>query len=96
MAQVDGVMKQSSAILGSFDGEDGMRYVLDVEFLDDGSALAMADPHLKVEVTAAFYDDALWGQLDWFWPWVTVAFLGLVLLIADIARSWWRNRLTVS
>jgi len=73
--------------IGRFEGQGGRRYVLDVEFLSDGSALAVTDPHLKVEVTAAYYEDVMWGSLLRFWPWVILAVLGLVLLVIAAIRS---------
>jgi len=66
---------------------------LDIEFLDDGSALASTHPHLKVEATPDFIEDVMSGQLYWFWPWAALAFLGVVLLVVAAIRSWWGNRL---
>ena len=79
-------------IIGWFHGESGRPYVLDVEFLSDGSALAITDPHLKVEVTNAYYEDVMWESLNNFWPWVALALLGLVLLVAAAVRYRWRGR----
>jgi len=35
--------------LGEFDGKSGKLYSLEVDFIKDGSALNVTDPHLKVE-----------------------------------------------
>jgi len=45
--------------LGWFTGRNGRRYTLDLDILEDGTALAPCNPRLKVEVTAPFYEDAL-------------------------------------
>jgi hypothetical protein len=41
--------------LGDFYGEAGKKYFLDVEFTKDGTALAVTDPHLNVEISNASY-----------------------------------------
>jgi hypothetical protein len=82
--------------IGKFEGESGRRYVLDVEFLTDGSALAVTDPHLKVEVTNAFYEDVMWGSIYWVFPWEALALLGLVLLAAAGVRAWRHRHVTYS
>jgi hypothetical protein len=78
--------------LGVFEGENGRHYSLDVKFLADGSALATTDPHLKVEVTAAFYEDAMWASLRRFWSSALVGALGVVLLAASGCRLMWRRK----
>jgi hypothetical protein len=42
--------------LGDFQGQRGRRYVLDVDVLTDGSALAPGNPRLKVEVHPMVYE----------------------------------------
>jgi acyl-homoserine lactone acylase PvdQ len=38
-------------VIGDFKGEKGNKYILDVNFTKDGSALAVTDPHLIVRAS---------------------------------------------
>jgi len=44
-----------SRYLGDFYGEKGKKYILDVNFIKDGTALAVTNPHLNVEISNASY-----------------------------------------
>jgi hypothetical protein len=59
--------------LGHFESQSGRRYVLDVDVLADGSALAPGNPRLKVEVRPEVYEvNAVWGA---------ILFLGMGVLV---------------
>jgi hypothetical protein len=45
--------------LGSFQGESGRSYTLVLDVLADGSELGPGDPHLKIEVSSAVYEDEM-------------------------------------
>jgi hypothetical protein len=47
--------KDVSRFLGEFEGEKGKKYVLDVEFTKDATALAVTDPHLSVQISNESY-----------------------------------------
>src|SRR5882762_5303993 len=44
------MMDRIGRSIGSFDGESGRRYVLDLDVLEDGSKLAPGNPRLQVQV----------------------------------------------
>jgi len=71
---------------GSFDGKRGQRYVLDLNILQDGSALSVAKPKLVIGVSGFVNEDLAVGgliTLAWalFWCF-TGALIWLILLIA--------------
>jgi hypothetical protein len=78
--------------LGSFEGEAGRLYILDVEFLTDGQTLAVTDPHLKVDEPSESYEDGIVGALVVFWPGVLIAVVGIFLLLTSAIRPWWRKK----
>ncbi|MCU1308587.1 MAG: hypothetical protein JWN45_3282, partial [Acidobacteriaceae bacterium] len=47
--------------IGAFDGEEGCRYVLDVDILGDGSKLAPGNPRLRVELFPYPAGKMAWG-----------------------------------
>lgn len=74
--------------IGNFKGESGKKYVLDVNFTRDGTQLAIADPHLKVDVTAAFYEDITMEDLEVSALFVVVEISGTILLLFSARRHW--------
>jgi hypothetical protein len=66
-----------AAAIGSFDGEEGCNYILDVEIHGDGSKLAPGNPRLRVEV---FPYPA--GKMAWGPP---IIFISIILELAGIA-----------
>ena len=78
--------------IGGFQGDRNRRYVLDVDFTADRSALAATDPHLAVEITSDFHEGNLWISYCLFSICSLVALVGLVLLGASAARMMYRRR----
>jgi hypothetical protein len=78
--------------IGTFKGEARRRYVLDVDFLRDGKALAAADPHLKVEVNPGFYEQTMFTGPFLLRRCEAAAIVGLLLLGASGVRFWMRRR----
>jgi hypothetical protein len=74
--------------LGHFQAQSGRRYVLFVNVLRDGTALAPGDPRLVVEVVSSFYEDAIAGD--------AIAFLCAGLLVVAglplLSISFFRRR----
>lgn len=73
--------------IGSFQSEKGRRYVLEIQILEDGSALVTADPHLNIEEggniseTGSVVDGLL------LWPCGTALIFGVYLLVSAAIRS---------
>ena len=67
--------------LGWFTGQNGRRYTLDLDILEDGTALAPCNPRLKVEVTAPFYEDALVASAAFSLVALGLALIGGILLL---------------
>lgn len=67
--------------LGHFQSQIGRRYVLEVDVLSDGSALAPGHPRLKVEVHPEVYE----GHMVWtavlFLAMAVLVFVGAIFLI---------------
>jgi hypothetical protein len=81
--------------LGGFDLKKGHRYVLDVNFTQDGTILAVTDPHLAVvAIVGGFYENA-WIELFLFYllPCATVVLLGTGILIYSGVRHYGRLKL---
>ena len=73
--------------LGRFQSQSGRRYVLDVDVLADGSALAPGNPRLKVEVHPGVYeDDAVWSAILFLFMGVLVL-VGVILLTVSYVRN---------
>ena len=73
-----------SRILGTFEAESGRSYALLVDVLADGSALGPGNPHLKVEVSSAVYEDEMVEGAILSLAMVILVVVGVVLLF--IAR----------
>ena len=74
--------------LGSFQGQRGRGYVLDVSVLADGSALDLGKPRLTVDVAATLYEAyAVWGWIL-FLAMAFLVVIGITLMIV----SWMRSR----
>jgi hypothetical protein len=67
--------------LGRFQSQSGRRYVLDVDVLADGSALAPGNPRLKVEVHPAIYEDDAVSSA------IVLLLVGMLTLIGIILLS---------
>lgn len=78
--------------VGSFIGESGRRYVLDVDFTTDASILADFDPHLKVEVHPFAYEGS--AMADGLVAFISecLALIGLLLLAGAAVRRWDERR----
>jgi hypothetical protein len=73
--------------LGHFRTQNGHRYVLDVDVLADGSALAPGSPRLKVEVSPAVVEgNAVWSAILFLAMGVLVL-VGVILLIISFIRN---------
>jgi hypothetical protein len=73
--------------LGRFQSQSDRRYVLDVDVLADGSALAPGNPRLKVEVHPGVYeDDAVWSAILFLVMGVLVL-VGVILLTVSYVRN---------
>ena len=70
--------------IGTFDGEAGRRYVLDVDVLADGTKLAPGNPRLQVQ-------EFPWNRTSdavLFYFIIVLELTGVVLLIVSGARRW--------
>jgi hypothetical protein len=76
-----------SRILGSFHGENGRRYVLDVDVLADGSSLALGNPRLKVEVHPMFYEDVMVGGAAVSLTALVLVLIGGILLVISSVKN---------
>jgi|SRR5271157_1744402 len=72
--------------IGVFKGESGKKYVLDVNFTRDGRALAVTDPHLKVEVAGAYYEDKMVADYVYSLLFFVIEAIGLTLIISSAIR----------
>lgn len=81
--------------LGGFDLKKGHSYVLDVNFTEDGSILAVADPHLAVvAIDGGFYEDALIGLfVHYLLPCASAVLMGLGILTFSGVRHYRRSKL---
>lgn len=73
--------------LGTFTSESGRYYLLDVDVLADGSSLAPGNPHLKVEVSPAVYEDEAVGGAILFLLCIVLVLMGVVLLLVWFFRN---------
>jgi hypothetical protein len=79
--------------IGTFQGQSGHTYLLEVESLSDGSALSATDPHLKVEIHPEFYVSTAWMSFSMLRKCKAVSALGLGLLLLWGARGVRRVRM---
>ena len=80
--------------LGIFKSQKGRPYVLDVDVLADGSSLAAGNPHLKVEVSPAVYEDeTVLGTMLFFLA-ATLILIGMVISLAGFVKTRRARRLT--
>jgi hypothetical protein len=73
--------------IGTFDGEAGRRYVLDVDTIDDGSELAQGNPRLRVEAFLYPVGKMAWGPAVLIIT-VLLEFIGIVLLVMSGIKRW--------
>jgi hypothetical protein len=73
--------------LGDFQSQSGRRYVLDVNVLSDGSALAPGNPHLKIEVHPMFYEDVMVGGATQSLVALVLVLIGGILLVISFVKS---------
>jgi hypothetical protein len=73
--------------LGHFQSQSGRKYVLDVNVLADGTALAPGNPRLKVEVHPEVYEgNAVWSILLFLAMGILVL-IGVVLLVISFIKA---------
>jgi hypothetical protein len=71
--------------LGHFQSQNGRRYVLDVDVLEDGSLLAPGNPRLKVEVHPEVYEgNMVWSAILFLAMGVLVTFGAIILPVSFI------------
>jgi len=63
-----------------------MKYVLDVNFTRDGTALAVTDPHLKVVVAGEYYEDEMVADYVCSLLFFVIEAIGLTLIITSAIR----------
>ena len=73
--------------IGSFRGESGRHYMLDVNVLTDGTALSATVPHLKIEVHPQYYEDNAFGTLFIFSLCAAVACIGVLITGGSVFLS---------
>jgi hypothetical protein len=74
--------------IGSFDGEPGHRYRLDLDILTDGTRLAAGNPKLTVSVTSDFVEGAMFETGFVVYPLVAgLVLIGLIFLIVSFVRK---------
>jgi hypothetical protein len=73
--------------LGDFQSESGRKYVLEVDVLADGSALASGNPRLKVEVYPGYYETTMYQDLFVLLATGALALVGVVLLAISLIRN---------
>ncbi len=73
--------------LGHFQSESGRRYVLEVDVLSDGSALAPGNPRLKVEVHPEVYEGNMVWSAILFLAMGVLVFVGAIFLIVSYIRN---------
>lgn len=94
-AETGGFSDTLSRYLGGFEGQSGKRYTLDVNFTKDGTALAVTDPHLNVEVSATYYEDVMVRGAELSVLCIFMEAIGAILL-ALVAIRYRRNRHTTA
>jgi hypothetical protein len=75
--------------LGHFQSESGRRYVLEVNVLSDGSALASGNPQLKVEVYPGYYETTMYQSLFVLLATAAIALVGVVLLAISLINTYY-------
>jgi hypothetical protein len=73
--------------LGHFQSESGRRYVLEVDVLADGSALASGNPRLKVEAYPGYYETTMYQNLFILLATGALVLVGVVLLAISLIRK---------
>lgn len=74
-------------VIGGIQAQSGRDYILDVNFLEDGTALSSADPHLKIEVPSFDYEDYAFASAFLILICTALALLGSILIGASAIRS---------
>jgi len=72
--------------IGSFHNERGRRYGFQINFLEDGSALAAADPHLKIEEGGDLAETGSVVEGLLLLPCGTASLFGIYLLVSAVVR----------
>lgn len=74
-------------VIGGIQAQSGRDYVLNVDLLEDGTALSSADPHLKIEVPSSYYEDHAFASVFLILICTALALLGGILIGASAIRS---------
>lgn len=96
-ATADGGVYANDSIaneLGWFEGKRGHHYVLDMNILQDGSALAVTNPKLRVGIDEAVYEDSVFADLLVFGWAVLTCVIGASLLVFSVVRGRMKRSLT--
>ena len=72
--------------IGSFRGEKGHRYVLDVDILSDGTSLAAGHPRLKAGLHPEYYERSMLTDLFVTLAAIAFALMGVVLMVVGFLR----------
>lgn len=80
--------------LGFFKSQKGRPYVLDVDVLADGSPLAVGNPHLKVEVSPAVYEDEMVLGAMLFFLAAALILIGMIISGVAFGKTRRARRLT--
>jgi hypothetical protein len=67
--------------IGAFKGSPGKKYILYLDFLTDGRALAIAKPRLKVDLAATWYEDTLLEEAIVDLVSLSLIVIGAILLV---------------
>jgi hypothetical protein len=79
--------------IGTFDGEAGCRYVLDIDIIGDGRKLADGNPRLRVEAFPYPAGKMAWGPGVFFIT-AILGLIGMVLLLIPSIKRLRRSRKT--
>lgn len=82
-------------VIGAFNGGEGARYILDIDFGTDNTSLTPTDPRLVVHVSSDAYEQNLLLTVVGFVVVVCAVFVvsGIMLLLLAALRNWrkWRR-----
>lgn len=78
--------------LGTFRLKKNQAYVLHVQFLSDGQALASADPVLKIEVNSDFYEGTIFESFLLMLCSGALIGIGVLMLVVSGLRALWRRK----
>ena len=84
----------AARVIGSFHLEKRRRYSLGVQILEDGSALAAAEPHLMLEESGDVAETGSWVEWLLLLPCGTLIIFGLILIVLVSVRGKPRRTVT--